>query len=71
MRYAAQKGVKPVQRDIARSRKIIESQLKAYIGRNTVLEDNAFYYNIIPIDKVLLKSIDLLESEGGEQKSEL
>ena len=71
VRYAAQKGVKPVQRDIARSRKIIESQLKAYIGRNTVLEDNAFYYNIIPIDKVLLKSIDLLESEGGEQKSEL
>ena len=71
VRYAAQKGVKPVQRDIARSRKIIEAQLKAYIGRNTVLEDNAFYYNIIPIDKVLLKSIDLLESEGGEQKSEL
>ena len=71
VRYAAQKGVKPVQRDIARSRKIIEAQLRAYIGRNTVLEDNGFYYNIIPIDNVLLKSIDLLNEQGGEQTSEL
>ena len=71
VRYAAQKGVKPVQRDIARSRKIIEAQLRAYIGRNTVLEDNGFYYNIIPIDNVLLKSIDLLDEQGGEQTSEL
>ena len=71
VRYAAQKGVKPVQRDITRSRKIIEAQLRAYIGRNTVLEDNGFYYNIIPIDNVLLKSIDLLNEQGGEQTSEL
>ena len=71
VRYAAQKGVKPVQRDIARSRKIIEAQLRAYIGRNTVLEDNGFYYNIIPIDNVLLKSIDLLNEQDGEQTSEL
>ena len=71
VRYAAQKGVKPVQRDIARSRKIIEAQLRAYIGRTTVLEDNGFYYNIIPIDNVLLKSIDLLNEQDGEQTSEL
>ena len=61
VQYAAKQGVKPVPREIARSRKIIESQLRAYIGRNTVLEDNGFYSNIIPIDNVLLKSIDMLE----------
>lgn len=61
IRYAAGQGVKPVQRDIARSRLLIESQLRAYIGRNTVLEDNGFYSNIIPIDKVLQRSIELLQ----------
>ena len=35
IRYASQQGVRPVYRDIARSRKLIESQLRAYIGRNT------------------------------------
>lgn len=61
IRYAVGQGVKPVQRDIARSRLLIESQLRAYIGRNTVLEDNGFYSNIIPIDKVLQRSIELLQ----------
>ena len=69
VRYAATKGVKPVYRDIARSRKIIEAQLRAYIGRNTVLEDNGFYSNIIPIDKVLLQSIDILEKMPLQQKN--
>lgn len=62
VKYAAKQGVKPVQRDIARSRLLIESQLRAYIGRNTVLEDNGFYSNIIPIDKVLQTSIDILQN---------
>ena len=61
VRYASRHGVRPVQRDIARSRKLIEAQLRAYIGRNTLLEDNGFYYNIIPIDNVLLKSISMFE----------
>ncbi len=63
VRYAARQGVPPVQRDIARSRKIIKAQLRAYIARNTALEDNGFYYNIIPIDNVLLKSLELFEQE--------
>lgn len=63
VRYAARHGVRPVQRDIARSRKLIEAQLRAYIGRNTTLEDNGFYYNIIPIDKVLLESINMFEKQ--------
>ena len=67
VQYAAAKGVKPVYKDIARSRKIIESQLRAYIGRNTVLEDNGFYSNIIPVDKVLLQSIDILDKMSAKQ----
>lgn len=70
VRYAAKQGVKPVARDIARSRLLIESQLRAYIGRNTVLEDNGFYSNIIPIDNVLQKSIEILQSEPDEQSAE-
>ncbi|MBR5333267.1 MAG: S41 family peptidase [Alistipes sp.] len=67
VQYAASKGVKPVYKDIARSRKLIESQLRAYIGRNTVLEDNGFYSNIIPVDNVLLQSIDILEKMPSKQ----
>ena len=67
VRYAARHGVKPVQRDIARSRKLIEAQLRAYIGRNTPLEDNGFYYNIIPIDNVLLESIRMFEKQQEDK----
>lgn len=68
IRYATGQGVKPVQRDIARSRLLIESQLRAYIGRNTVLEDNGFYSNIIPIDKVLQRSIELLQQPAQTEQ---
>ena len=73
IRYATAQGVKPVQREIARSRRIMEAQLRAYIGRNTVLEDAAFYYNIMPVDNVLVRSVELLkemplpEKEEGEE----
>jgi carboxyl-terminal processing protease len=52
--------VRPNYRDIARSRKVMEAQLRAYIGRNTPLEDDGFYYNIFPIDNVVNRSIELL-----------
>ena len=68
VRYASRHGVRPVPRDIARSRKLIEAQLRAYIGRNTPLEDNGFYYNIIPIDNVLLESISMFEKAGSDKK---
>lgn len=70
IRYATKQGVKPVQRDIARSRLLIESQLRAYIGRNTALEDDGFYSNIIPIDKVLQSSIELLQQPSQPSQME-
>ncbi len=61
--YARQKGVKPNPREIARSRHLVEAQLRAYIGRNTQLEDNAFYRNIYPIDNVLVEAVGHLNRE--------
>lgn len=60
VRYAAQKGVRPDYGQIARSRHLIEAQLRAYIGRNTPLEDNGFYANIYPVDNVILRAIEEL-----------
>lgn len=62
LRYAERQGVKPDAEQIARSRKIVEAQLRAYIGRNTSLEDNGFYCNIYPIDRVILAAIEELET---------
>lgn len=59
--YAARKGVKPNYRELAISRQLIEAQLRAYIGRNTVLEDDGFYKNIYPIDPVILKAVEVLK----------
>ncbi|MBO5686007.1 MAG: S41 family peptidase [Alistipes sp.] len=60
VRYAARQGVAPKRRDIARSRKLMEAQLRAYIGRNTPLEENAFYDQIHTIDPVTTRAIEEL-----------
>lgn len=59
-RYAAEQGVAANRNDIARSRKVMEAQIKAYIGRNTPLEDDAFYYCIYPIDEILRQAVEEL-----------
>lgn len=61
VRYAERQGVKPNWREINRSRDIMEAQLRAYISRNSDLEDNAFYYFIYPIDRTVLRAIEELE----------
>ena len=63
VRYAARQGVAPRRADIARSRKLIEAQLRAYIGRNTALEDNGFYANIYPVDNVVTRAIEVLSTQ--------
>lgn len=63
VRYAARQGVAPKRRDIARSRKLMEAQLRAYIGRNTPLEDNAFYDQIHSIDPVTMRAIEELTKQ--------
>ena len=61
--YASKQGVRPNPKEVAKSREVIEAQLKAYIGRNTVLKDNAFYYNIFPIDNVVHKALEIISAE--------
>ena len=60
IRYAERQGVKPVWSQINRSREIMEAQLRAYISRNSELEENAFYYFIYPIDRTILRAIEEL-----------
>ena len=61
VRYAERQGVKPNWREINRSRKIMEAQLRAYISRNSDFENNAFYYFIYPIDRTVLRAIEELQ----------
>lgn len=70
VRYAARHGVKPDYRQIARSRRLMEAQLRAYIGRNTPLEDNGFYANIYPVDAVITASIELLDEPATKQPAD-
>ena len=66
VRYAARKGVAPRYGDIARSRRLIEAQLRAYIGRNTKLEDNGFYANIHPVDNVIVRAVGILKEDKND-----
>lgn len=61
--YAERHKVERNAEQIARSREIIESQIRAYVGRNTELEDVGFYVNIFPIDATLKRAVEILEQE--------
>lgn len=58
--FAATKGVKPVAREISISKRFIETQLKAYITRNT-LGDEGFYPLFYKDDKTVLKALEIVK----------
>ncbi len=58
--YAAKNGHKGTASEIAAAREIIERQLRAFIGRNTDLEDNGYYINIYPMDDAMMRALDEL-----------
>ena len=60
--YAARKGVRPAWSDIHRSRKLLEAQIRAFIGRNTALEDAGYYSEIHAVDTVVAAAIEELEN---------
>ncbi len=70
VRYAARHGVRPVQRDIARSRKLMEAQLRAYISRNTALESNGFYDNIQSVDNAVIAAKRVLEEQYAARRED-
>lgn len=63
--YAARNGVKPDYKDIAISRKILQAQLRAMIGRNTSLDYTGFYAEIYPIDETIGKAFEVLDGLVG------
>ena len=62
VRYAARQGVAPKPAEIERSKEVMLAQIKAYVGRNTPLEDNAFYHNIQSIDNVVKQALEVLSA---------
>ncbi len=60
--YAARRGVRPAWSDIRRSRKLLEAQIRAYVGRNTALEDAGYYSEIHAVDTVVAAAIEELEN---------
>jgi carboxyl-terminal processing protease len=56
-RYAAGNGVVTTEAGWNECRHIINTQLRAFIGRNTLLEDNAYYAIISKIDNTLATAL--------------
>lgn len=56
--WADRQGVKPTDKELTSNKVYILAQLRAYIGRNSQLEDDALYYYIRPIDNTLNKGVE-------------
>lgn len=61
--YASKKGVKPNWEQIRKSEKLLRSMLRAYIARNTELQDVGYFSQIEPIDETLQKAFEILATE--------
>ena len=61
--YAAKNGVKGSPEEIRECSELLEVYLKAYIGRNTPLDDEGFYPFIAPIDNTLQEAVKILSLE--------
>lgn len=61
--YAKGKGVKPNRKEIRKSERLLRSMLRAYIARNTELQDVGYFSQIEPIDEAMQKALEIL----GEQ----
>lgn len=60
--YASRHGVRPAWSDIRRSRELLEAQIRAFIGRNTALEDAGYYSEIHVVDTVVAAAIEELNN---------
>ena len=62
VRYAAAAGVAdPGAAALDASRRVLEAELKAYIGRNTPLDDNAYYYYLLPFMPEVVRAEEILK----------
>jgi carboxyl-terminal processing protease len=63
VKYAEGKGIKPNRREIATSSKLLTAMLRAYIARNTELQDVGYFSQIEPIDGPIHKAFEVLGVE--------
>lgn len=61
VKYAEKNGVERNDAEIAKSYDIINAQLRAYIGRNSMDDESGFYYNIYPIDESVQRAVEELK----------
>ena len=64
LQYAERNGVTPTAEDLQKSREVLLTQIRAYIGRNTLGDESGYYYNIYPIDDVMLRAVKELRAGG-------
>lgn len=62
IKYAERNGVPRDDKGLIKSRGVIEAQIRAYIGRNTMNDEAGFYYNIYAIDNALQRAVKELKS---------
>ena len=63
VKYAERNGVERDDEGLKLSRKIIEAQIRAYIGRNALDDESGFYYNIYAIDDAMQRAVKELRKE--------
>lgn len=63
VQFAVNNGVYPKGNELGQSYKLIDAQIKAFIGRNTPLNDEGFYPFIEPIDNVLKRAVKEMHSK--------
>lgn len=66
--YAEHHGVTPSKEDLEASRSVLLTQIRAYIGRNVLDDESGYYYNISPIDDVMLRAVKELRTGGLKLK---
>lgn len=59
--YADRQGIHPTETEMTLSKALITAQIKGYIGRNTPLDETAFYYYIFPQDSTLTRAVQALD----------
>ena len=59
--YAERHGVTASATDVEASREVLLTQIRAYIGRNALGDESGYYYNIYPIDDVMLRAVEELK----------
>ena len=67
LEFAFEKGIPKQIKGIEKSRKVIDTRLKAYIARN-IMDNEGFYPIIREVDKTLQKAIDLLADMPEKEK---